>query len=344
MVKSKLTERKRNLLLAGEMAALGAACVILLVFAASTLDGLLIRGGQSAAVVTSILVELANTDRTSNKVGELTVNPQLVAIAQAKANDMATNGYFAHTSPAGLDPWHWFAKGGYLFSYAGENLAVDFSDSVGVEQAWMNSPAHRANILNTHFTEIGIATAVGTYQGRKTTFVVQEFGTPAHMKSTTSEPPTDLNKPSAPGDIALATTEPAPKVLAAQGPSVARASSTDTTPSTEATSSSQTILGSSVTGLSAPPPTVTERLKLADLWNVFAASPRTTLETAYYLFGLLILIALVIETGIEIRRHHMRHVGIVLGLMVLMVGLFAVADRLVFTDPVIATTAAFTSN
>jgi uncharacterized protein YkwD len=44
-----------------------------------------------------------------------------------KANDMATLSYFAHTSPSGLTPWHWFAKANYVFSYAGENLAIDFS-------------------------------------------------------------------------------------------------------------------------------------------------------------------------------------------------------------------------
>ena len=48
---------------------------------------------------------------------------------------------------------------------AGENLAVNFSDSQDVTNAWMNSPEHRANILNGDFTQIGIATAQGTYKG-----------------------------------------------------------------------------------------------------------------------------------------------------------------------------------
>jgi hypothetical protein len=95
-----------------------------------------------------------------------------------KANDMATKGYFAHTSPEGLSPWYWFKQAGYDFVYAGENLAVNFSDSAEVDKAWMNSPGHRDNILNTKYTEVGIATANGMYQGRPTTFVVQEFGRP----------------------------------------------------------------------------------------------------------------------------------------------------------------------
>jgi len=47
------------------------------------------------------------------------------------------------------------------FTYAGENLAVDFSDSQDVTTAWLNSPEHRANIMDTHFTQFGIAIATG---------------------------------------------------------------------------------------------------------------------------------------------------------------------------------------
>ena len=47
--------------------------------------------------------------------------------AQAKADDMATKGYFAHTSPDGKNSWYWFKQAGYTFTYAGENLALDFS-------------------------------------------------------------------------------------------------------------------------------------------------------------------------------------------------------------------------
>jgi hypothetical protein len=103
----------------------------------------------------------------------------LTVAAQDKANDEATKGYFAHTSPQGLTPWYWFQQVGYNFDYAGENLAVNFSDSEDVTTAWMNSPEHRANILNTDFTQIGIAAAQGVYEGEPTTFVVEEFGTPA---------------------------------------------------------------------------------------------------------------------------------------------------------------------
>jgi hypothetical protein len=124
------------------------------------------------------LVDETNQSRVLNDLPDLQVSPLLQAAAQEKANDEATKGYFAHTSPQGLTPWYWFQQVGYDFDYAGENLAVNFSDSQDVTTAWMNSPEHRANILSTDFTQIGIATAQGIYEGEPTTFVVEEFGTP----------------------------------------------------------------------------------------------------------------------------------------------------------------------
>jgi hypothetical protein len=102
-----------------------------------------------------------------------------------KANDMAEKGYFAHTSPEGKTPWYWFKQAGYDYSYAGENLAVNFFESKDVAEAWMNSPTHRANIVKKDYTEIGIAVATGMYEGRQSVFVAQLFGTP--MKGYASE-------------------------------------------------------------------------------------------------------------------------------------------------------------
>ena len=141
---------------------------------------LTLRGSDYlASVLPAVLIDLANTDRTLNTLGALTVNPTLIAAAQLKANDMAAKGYFAHQSPDGKSPWYWFTQAGYEYRYAGENLAINFDDSAMVNTAWMNSPGHRANLLNNHFTEIGIATAQGFYEGQPTTFVVQLFGSRA---------------------------------------------------------------------------------------------------------------------------------------------------------------------
>ena len=165
-----------------------------------------------AAVVASALVDLTNGDRSANGFPRLALNPVLQRVAELKAADMAAKSYFAHNSPDGITPWHWFGEAGYDFAYAGENLATYFSDSADVARAWMNSPGHRANILNEHFTEIGIATAEGTYNGVPTVFVVQMFGTPAARLSTpvaTETPATKIETPdTAPSQVAGTSTAP----------------------------------------------------------------------------------------------------------------------------------------
>ena len=137
-----------------------------------------------AEVYPSALVQLTNQDRTALGMKPLSISPVLEQAAKLKAQDMVANNYFAHTSPTGSTPWYWFGKAGYKFLYAGENLAVNFSESSDVQNAWLNSPTHRANVLNPNFTEIGIATAQGQYKGNQTLFVVELFGMPARQKVT----------------------------------------------------------------------------------------------------------------------------------------------------------------
>lgn len=131
-----------------------------------------------AAVLPAALVGAANKTRVEANVGSLVENDLLKEAAQLKANDMATREYFSHKTPEGEDPWIFLEKAGYKYLSAGENLAINFSDSKKVHNAWMNSSTHRANILQPKFTEIGIATAEGRYKGKKAMFVVQFFGKP----------------------------------------------------------------------------------------------------------------------------------------------------------------------
>ncbi len=142
-----------------------------------------------AAVLPGVLSTLANEERADLDVPPLVENPLLTKAAQMKAEDMARNSYFAHTSPTGITPWYWFDQVGYRYSHAGENLAVNFSESNDVGRAWMNSPTHKANIIKKDYTEIGIGVASGVYQGRNTIFVAQLFGTP-RATFTTPEPST----------------------------------------------------------------------------------------------------------------------------------------------------------
>ena len=126
-----------------------------------------------------MLVALANADRAAQGVGALTESALLNVAAQKKADDMARQGYFAHTAPDGTAPWKWFTSVGYYFTRAGENLAMNFEDPQKLESAWMASPTHRANILKATYTHLGVGVARGTYLGRPVTFVVQFFATPA---------------------------------------------------------------------------------------------------------------------------------------------------------------------
>lgn len=137
------------------------------------------KTGFFASVLPGVLVELVNASRQNNNLPSLRANPLLEEAARLKVQDMAQRGYFSHNTPDGKTPWYWLDLVGYSFGAAGENLAVNFYDSQDINNAWMLSPAHRANILNYGFTEIGIATAKGTYQGQETIFVVQYFGLPA---------------------------------------------------------------------------------------------------------------------------------------------------------------------
>ncbi len=131
-----------------------------------------------SSVLPAVLGTLTNEERGKNNLPALAVNPLLSQVAQLKADDMAAKSYFAHTSPEGKTPWYWFTLAGYKYTYAGENLAVNFSDSEAVTRAWMNSPTHQANIVGKNYTEMGTGIATGTYKGRESIFVVQDYARP----------------------------------------------------------------------------------------------------------------------------------------------------------------------
>jgi hypothetical protein len=160
-----------------ERSVVAVASLALLLFCTSLGSSYLINKTDfGAAVLPAVLVDLTNEHRIANNGKALKINPTLELAAQMKAKDMAENQYFAHTSPTGVTPWQWFTKAGYKFAYAGENLAINFTESSDVEKAWIDSPTHHANLISDKFDETGIATYQGLYQGQPTTFVVQLFG------------------------------------------------------------------------------------------------------------------------------------------------------------------------
>jgi uncharacterized protein YkwD len=109
----------------------------------------------------------------------LTRNPKLDEVARLRAADMFQKQYFEHTSPDGTGASDIAEKVGYAYLGIGENIALGgFGSDEKLVEAWMNSPHHRDNILNTKFTDLGVATVEGVYEGRKTWIGVQIFGRP----------------------------------------------------------------------------------------------------------------------------------------------------------------------
>ena len=134
--------------------------------------------GYASNISPERLIELTNQERTKRGLTSLTDNPALNEAATRKAGDMFALNYWAHNSPTGRTPWAFFKEVGYNYAFAGENLARDFNDSDAVVSAWMDSPTHRDNILNTSYKEVGLAVINGTLEGVETTLVVQLFGSP----------------------------------------------------------------------------------------------------------------------------------------------------------------------
>lgn len=132
-----------------------------------------------AAVFPSAIISLTNAERAHSSAPLLVEDAQLARAAQAKAEDMAAKGYFAHMGPDGQEPWSWILGAGYDYRFAGENLAVRFVDSSDVVDAWMDSPSHRANIVKPAYRAIGVGVAQGFYEGQPATYVVQYFAAPA---------------------------------------------------------------------------------------------------------------------------------------------------------------------
>lgn len=142
--------------------------------------------GYAANISPAEVIRLTNVQRAASGLGALTENSALNGAALAKGNDMLAKGYWAHFAPDGTSPWSFFLNFGYKYKYAGENLARDFPDASSAVNAWMNSPSHKENILNSNYREIGIGVVEGNLAGVETTIIVQFFG--SHLSGEASIP------------------------------------------------------------------------------------------------------------------------------------------------------------
>jgi len=123
-----------------------------------------------------LIIQEVNPVRKDQGFLDLEINEKLTQAAQLKAEDMIKRNYFSHTGPEGETPWIWLDQAGYNYAIAGENLAMDVNDPKVLVRAWLDSPAHAKNILNSHFADIGIGIAKGEISGRATIVVVMFLG------------------------------------------------------------------------------------------------------------------------------------------------------------------------
>lgn len=321
-----------------------------------------------AAVLPAVLVDLTNEERDDEGLTTLEINPVLTEAARLKAQDMAEDGYFEHNSPDGLTPWHWFYEAGYQFSHAGENLAVNFSDSDEVVEAWMDSPGHRANILNGNFTQIGIATAEGELDGRRTIFVVQMFGRPlASVQGATtaeddssdeqevavlSEGPTgDPNASEnarasgdeenvAPTNIEnLEVTDVVEKedslYIAVRDPNVEENAVVDETEGVEEGGSEVSTSSVNENGTGTPPVAIGSTgvtPKYSNFLDKILTQPHKTLNYTYLFIGFLVVLSLLLSIFIEIKRQHPMQIAYGVLLLLLIFGLTYLNKVILFSN------------
>lgn len=134
--------------------------------------------GYASNISQSGLLQSTNNERANNGLTVLNLNSQLNQAAQAKAQHMIANNYWAHIAPDGTSPWDFINSSGYTYVSAGENLAYGFDTSQGTVTGWMNSQSHRDNILSSAYVDVGFGIANGVFQGSENTVVVAMYGSP----------------------------------------------------------------------------------------------------------------------------------------------------------------------
>ncbi|MBP6974576.1 MAG: hypothetical protein KBB54_01385 [Candidatus Pacebacteria bacterium] len=125
------------------------------------------------------IVSATNFERKKAGLPDLIRDPLLSKSAEIKLQDMFQKQYFQHVSPSGDSVSDVVRKTGYEYIVVGENLALGvFAGDAQVVAAWMASPGHKKNILDSRYQEIGLAVGQGVYQGRKQWLIVQHFAKP----------------------------------------------------------------------------------------------------------------------------------------------------------------------
>jgi uncharacterized protein YkwD len=123
------------------------------------------------AVAAAQVVKLVNDERAKAGCSPVAANSALSGLAADYSRSMAEQGFFDHTDPSGATPWD-RAEAAGISDLGGENIARGQADAQAVMDAWMDSPGHRANILNCDFRTLG----VGVHFGPGGPWWTQNFG------------------------------------------------------------------------------------------------------------------------------------------------------------------------
>lgn len=341
-----------------KVAVLSMFLLVFLSFAAVNLQSLLWQSSSwlVGTVLPAVIVDLTNEKRGVSAETPLIRSAVLDKAAQLKAEHMVKNGYFNHYSPDGTSPWYWFDQVSYTYAHAGENLAIHFNDSSAVVEAWMKSPLHRENIVNQNYTEIGVGTAKGMFEGKETVFVVQLFGTPAAP----IQPKPVISKVSTPTVLPVEEIMPSPELVtelplslvsepellpengeaqvvleeghaSAALPSVASNQATEPSkpvPKPKPLLLSHLATTSGLLAVSLAEGSGGTTMAQASAIGFLATSPNQVLQLLYLIIGSLVASLLIISVILEIRHQRPLQVAYGIALLMIMSGLFLLQAKL----------------
>ena len=132
----------------------------------------------ASEVTAGKIIDLTNQERMKYNLLELSANPALTQAAQQKAEAIFASQQFSHNFGAKKFS-QWIKEQGYQYAIVGENLAINFTASEPLLNAWLASPTHKKNILHQDYREIGVAVKTADWRGEQATLVVELFGAPA---------------------------------------------------------------------------------------------------------------------------------------------------------------------
>lgn len=236
------------------------------------------------------LLASTNAERTGHGLAPLGSSAKLNQAAQAKANDMVARNYWSHNTPDGQEPWVFFAEAGYDYQKAGENLAYGFSSSNAAVVGWMNSPGHRANILDSAFSEVGFgfANSGNFVETGEETIVVAMYGQPQTLAYAEPAPAPPSKATPIVSEAETVNNEPAPAV---EAETIVAEQFTSETPAGTETKPTRITRLQTLTGGDAP-------------WSALALSSLSILIVGLWLVKHALIVKRAFTSGEQFVMHH----------------------------------------